>query len=392
VWHGARWEDSQIVVQPAGGGERRVLIQGGTLARYAPSGHLIYARAGALMAVPFDLRRMEVTGEPVPLVEGVRQASTGAAQFALAGLTWLAYVPGGLQPNEGSLVLVDRQGKAAPLPAPARPYFSPRVSPDGQRLVLEIAGASTDLYLYDLADGRLTRLTFEASNTFPVWTPNGQRVAFQSNRAGPLNLFWKRADGSGPEERLTTGEHADNPNSWSPDGRLLAYHRVHPETGRDIWVVPVDGDREPRLFLSGPANEGTPAFSPDGRWLAYTSDESGRIEVYVQPFPGPGGRWQVSNGGGSEPVWSRNGREMFFWQGDRMMAVPVSGSSEFAAGRPALLFEGHYERPFARPNYDVYPDGLRFVMIKGSEQESRAHRLNAVLNWPLELARRARSE
>ena len=381
IWTGARWEDSQVVVQSLQTGERRVLVQGGTSARYAPSGHLIYAQGGTLMAVPFDHQRLEVTGPPVPVAEGVLQASTGAVQYALSGLTWLLYVPGKVQGTENSLVRVDRQGRAVPLTAAAKAYFQPRVSPDGRRVVVEIAGASTDLYVLDLADDRLTRLTFDASNTFPVWTPDGKRVAFQSNRAGPLNLFWKPADGSGPEQRLTTGEHADNPSSWSPDGQLLAYHKVHPETGRDLWVVPTDGDRQPRLVLAGQANEGTPAFSPNGSWLAYTSDESGRSEIYVRPFPEPGGKWQVSSDGGTEPVWARSGRELFFWSGDRMMAAPVAGDREFSAGKPMPLFEGRYERPFARANYDVTPDGRYFVMVKGTGQESRASQLNVLLGW-----------
>jgi serine/threonine-protein kinase len=381
IWTGARWEDSQVVAQSLQTGERRVLVQGGTSARYAQSGHLIYARAGTLMAVPFDHQRLEVTGPAVPVAEGVLQANTGAVQFALSGLTWLLYMPGGVQGNESSLVRVDRLGRAVPLSAARRAYFSPRVSPDGGRVVVEIAGASTDLYVLDLQDDRLTRLTFEASNTFPVWTPDGKRVGFQSNRAGPLNLFWKPADGSGSEERLTTGEHADNPSSWSPDGRLLAYHKVHPKTGRDLWVVPTDGDREPGIVLASQANEGTPAFSPTGSWLAYTSDESGRSEIYVRPFPGPGGKWQVSTEGGTEPVWARSGRELFFWSGDRMMAAPIAGDREFSAGKPVPLFEGRYERPFARPNYDVTPDGRYFVMIKGTGLEPRASQLNVLLGW-----------
>ena len=391
VWTGARWEDSQVVVQSLQTGERRVLVQGGTSARYAPSGHLVYARAGTLMAVPFDHQRLEATGPPVTVVEGVQQASTGAAQFALAGLTWLVYVPGGVQGSESSLVRVDRQGRAVPLSAAGRAYFSPRVSPDGKRVVLEIAGASTDLHILDLADDRLTRVTFEASNTFPVWTPDGKRVAFQSNRAGALNLFWKPTDGSGPEERLTSGEYADVPCSWSADGRLLAYHKVHPESGRDLWVLPIDGDRKPRLVLGGKANEGTPAFSPNGSWLAYTSDESGRSEIYVQPFPGPGGKWQISTDGGTEPVWARSGRELFFWSGDRMMAAPIAGEREFAAGKPVLLFEGHYERPFARPNYDITPDGRHFVMVKGPALESRASQLSVLLEWAQALKAQTRA-
>ena len=252
--------------------------------------------------------------------------------------------------------------------------------------------------LYDLSRETLTRLTFEGNaNLNPVWTPDGKRIAFESNREGPYNVFWQLADGSGGLERLTTSEYLHAPMSWSPDGQLLAFVEVTPTTGVDIWVLrmgdpsPGSGQvRKAQPFLRTPFNEGAARFSPDGRWLAYISDESGRFEVYVQSYPGPGGKWQISTEGGTEPVWTRNGRELFYRSGDKMMAVDVATQPGFAAGKPRMLFEGPYE-PAQIPvaNYDVSPDGQRFLMLKPVEQAQAAPtQINVVLNWFEELKRR----
>ena len=199
------------------------------------------------------------------------------------------------------------------------------------------------------------------------------------------------ADGSGAPERLTPGEIYQWPGSWSPDGQLLAFSRSGPTTGSDIWVLNLKGERKPQPFLQTPANESGGMFSPDGRWLAYESDESARWEVYVQPFPGPGGKVQISTEGGVEPVWARNGRELFYRNGDKMMVAAVETKPTFAAAKPKLLFERHYEAstPPVLANYDVSLDGQRFLMIKAGEQESSATQLHVVLNWSDELSRLA---
>ena len=188
----------------------------------------------------------------------------------------------------------------------------------------------------------MTRFTFEGTpNSYPVWTPDGKRIAFKSTKEGPENIFWQLADGSGGLERLTTSEYLQAPNSWSPDGQLLAFVEIDPATGYGHWVLRMS-DRKAQPFLRTPFNEGAPRFSPDGRWLAYVSDESGRYEVYVQPYPGPGGKWQISTDGGTEPAWNRNGRELFYRSGDKMMAVDIATQPSFAAGKPRMLFEGPY--------------------------------------------------
>jgi Tol biopolymer transport system component len=249
------------------------------------------------------------------------------------------------------------------------------------------AESESQIWLYDLSRETLTRFTFEGNyNPLPVWTPDGKRIAFESNKEGPLNIFWQLADGGGGLERLTTSEYLNAPHSWSPDGKLLAFIEVNPSTQRDIWVLRL-GDRKAEPLLRTRFDETSPRFSPDGRWLAYISDESGRYEVYVQPYPGPGGKWQISTEGGTEPVWNRNGRELFYRSGDKVMAMDIATQPNFAAGTPRMLFEGPYESPpVPNANYDVSPDGQRFLMLKPTEQaETAPTQINVVLNWFEEL-------
>jgi serine/threonine protein kinase/Tol biopolymer transport system component len=385
------WTDAQVAVQSAGTGEHRNLVQGATQPRYAPSGHLIYAQGGNLMAAPFDPQRLAVTGTAVPVVEGVLQSpATGDGQFSLSVTGSLVYVPGSVQGAQSNLVWVSRNGAEQPLAAPAHAYLAPRLSPDGRRVAVGITGQDSQVWLYDVSRETLTRLTFEGNtNQYPNWTPDGKRISFRSNKEGPLNLFWQMADGSGGLERLSTGDDAETANSWSPDGQLLAFVEVTPTTGIDIWVLRMS-DRKVQPLLRTQFNESAPRFSPDGRWLAYVSDESGRYEVYVQPYPGPGGKWQISTEGGTEPAWNRDGRELFYRSGDKMMAVDIATQPGFAAGKPRMLFEGPYvPTPVTYPNYDVSPDGQRFLMLKRSEQAQAAPtQINVVLNWFEELKRR----
>jgi Tol biopolymer transport system component len=391
--------NSRLAVQPVGTGERRNLVQGGMSPRYAPTGHLIYAQGGSLMAVPFDPQRLEVTGTAVPVAEGVLQSpTTGDAQYSFSTTGSLVYVPGGIQTTQSRMVWVSRDGAEQPLAAPARAYQNPRLSPDGWRVAVTIAEQESQIWLYDLSRDTSTRFTFEGSfNLLPVWTPDGKRIVFESNKEGPSNLFWQLADGSGGLERLTTSEHIHVPSSWSRDGQLLAFIEINPTTQRDIWVLRMGGPspgsgqvHEAQPFLRTPFTESAPRFSPDGRWLAYVSDESGRFEVYVQPYPGPGGKWQVSTEGGTEPVWNPNGRELFYRSSDKMMAVDIATQPGFAPGKPRMLFEGHYAPTLATsPNYEVTSDGQRFLMLKPSESAGTAPtQINVVLNWFEELKRR----
>lgn len=282
---------------------------------------------------------------------------------------------------------MNRRGAVEPLSAPPRPYGRPRLSPDGGRLAVEILDdLGHTLWIFDLDRQTLTRLS-EGARHNPLWTPDGKRILFQEmGGAGRSRFLWQPADASAPEELLTEHAGAPPPGSWSPDGKLLAFSSSDPKTLADIWVLPLDGRREPRVFLQTPWAEFSPNFSPDGRWLAYVSDESRRNEVYVRPFPGPGQKWQVSTAGGNEPVWARSGREIFYIHNNRMMAVPVTTTPHFAAGRPQLLFEGSF---FGRPlvDYDVTPDGQRFLMIQQTGERENITQLRIVLNWFEELKR-----
>jgi serine/threonine-protein kinase len=255
-----------------------------------------------------------------------------------------------------------------------------------------------DIWIYDLIRDTLTRLTFEGFNDFPIWTPDGKRVAYRSQRADGYNIFWKPADGSGTEERLpTVGTGSQAPYSFSPDGRTLFYQELDTKTSYDLWVLPLQGESKPQPFLQTPFSERSPLLSPDGRWLAYSSDESGRYEIYVRPFPGPGGKWQISTEGAAEVTWSPKGNELFFRTGqqrEKMMVVDIQTQASLSAGKPRQLFEGPYANNIANAtesaDYSMAPDGQRFLMLKPKEQQQTAAltQINVVQNWFEELKRR----
>ena len=399
-----------IAVQHIDTGVRRNLIQaqGEAQARFIPSGHLVYAQAGSLMAVPFDPTRLEARGAAVPVVPGILQYPlSGGAQYSVSDTGTLAYVSGNPQGNRPRiLVWVSRAGKEQALGAPARAYNQPRLSPDGGRVAVDIVDDERDMqvWLYDRGRDTLSPFTFRGVNRHAVWTRDGKRIAFMSDREGAQQIFWKLADGSGESERLTqhaptdTADILNIPYSFSPDGRLLASAKVAPSTGAEFWMVRVGDpspgpgqDRKSERFLQTRAADGGPQLSPDGHWLAYASEESRRREIYVQSYPGPGGKWQISTDGGNEPQWNPNGRELFYRSGNKMMAVDIRTQDGFAAGKPRQLFEGNYlpaAGGYVRPNYDVSHDGQRFLMLKMVEQEEAPlTQINVVLNWFEDLKR-----
>jgi serine/threonine-protein kinase len=284
------------------------------------------------------------------------------------------------------LTLVDQAGRAEPIALPSRSYDNLRLSPDGQRIAVGVEdNGRLDVWLYDIPRATWSRLTFSGNNSVPIWTSDGKRVAFISDRDGKPKMYWKAADGTGSEELLST--EAGNPHSWSPDGRFVARTFNFGRASGEIGILSLD-DRRTRPFLSTPeGNEiAAPAFSPDGRWLAYVSNETGRRQVYVRAFPTGEGRWLISSDGGIQPMWARSGRELFYRNAEKMMAVHVSADPVFRADSPRLLFEGQYEGPAVRADYDVTPDG-RFVMIKADQQSSLNRQLNVVVNWTEELKR-----
>jgi eukaryotic-like serine/threonine-protein kinase len=363
------WDDARIEAISLRTRERSVLITGGTNARYA-GGHLIYERAAALWAAPFDPVRLAVAGPSVLVLEAVSSsAENGSADFGVSRDGSLVWVPGTLWGTDRRLVRVNRGGKARPLTDTRRAFSTLSLSPDGRRLALTIVAANDQIWVYDLERSTLSPQTFRWNNSYAIWTPDGGRLTFASTRARPLwNLFWQPADGSGPAERLTTSANVQGALAWSPDGKTLVFVEQGPTD--DVWILPLDGDRKPRPFLHGPFNESQARLSPNGCWLAYVSDESGREEVYVVPFPGAGARWPISTDGGSEPRWARNGRELFYRNGDRMMAVTVTSDTTFSATKPRLLFEAKALLGESM-TYDVTPDG-EFLMIEPGETVGHA--------------------
>ena len=373
------WDEAQIVAQSLASGQQTVLARGGTNPHYLPSGHLMYAKGGTLLAVKFDAARLSVTGAASPVIDDVVQSFDGASQVGAASSGAVVYLSGSFTSDKRRLMGVERSGAVAPLAAPARAYAAPRVSPDSRTLAVTIASGTEDIWTYDIAQGALTQLTFEGNSASPLWTPDGKRLTFSWRAAGPANLFWKMIAG-GPQERLATSDHLQLPGSWSADGRRLAFVERHPTTGRDLWIM--HEDRTVHPFLVSPNDETAPRFSPDGRLIAYVSNESGRNEVYVRAFPDSSRKWQVSSGGGAEPVWDRGGKELFFRAGDRMMVTSPGQSSNPHFAEARTLFESKYEKgTMDTANYDVTPAPTRFVMVESPDRESREDQLHLLINW-----------
>jgi Tol biopolymer transport system component len=328
--------------------------------------------------------------------------NTLAAQFTVSDTGALVYLTGGVvAAGKRSLVWVDRQGTKQALAAPPRPYYVPRLSPDGQHVAV-----STDevrqVWSYDIARGALSPVTADGRSGYGIFAPDGKRVVFRSTAAGAEeNLYWNSADGSGTVERLTTSARNQTPGSWSPDGTMVAFVEEGDPQGSfffqfDIWVLSI-GDRKTRAVIHTAANEISPEFSPDGRWLAYVSNESGRHEVYVQPYPGPGERHLISTKGGEQPAWSRNGREMFYVQGGlltpggvpTLMSVKVATAPAFLAGTPEAVFESADLSTAWGRSYDVAPDGKRFLLTLKKEAPTNPAPAQMILvqHWFEELKR-----
>jgi serine/threonine-protein kinase len=397
-------EDSDIVVYSMASGQRKTLQRGGFYARYLPSGHVVYMHEGTLFAVPFDLKRLEVTGQSAPILEGVvASPSFGGAQFSFSDTGNLVYVAGRAGSQNVSIYWMDHEGKFTPLRETPGSYYNPAFSPDGKRLALDINdGKRRDIWVYEWERDALTRLTFAGeTNTFPVWTPDGQRIVYSSiEKGGTYNLWWIRADGAGDAQRLSESKSQQYAGSWRPDGKVLAFVQINPSTSGDIMTLPIEGNEksgwkpgEPKPFVNSAFNERDPAFSPDGRWLAYASNESGSFEVYVRPFPGPGRKWQVSTGGGLYPKWSRNGKELFYrTQDSKIMVVTYTASGDsFHADKPQLWSPGQFtERGLGSYNFDLHPDGKRFAVLKapGTEQSAAVNKVNFIFNFFDEIRRR----
>ena len=395
-----RWDAAEMVVHSLQTGERRVLWRGGSDARFVPTGHLIYALGDALFALPFDLERLEVSGGPVRVVDGLQRApapggQTGTAHYGVSDQGTLVHLVGGTSTAQArTLVWIDRNGRQEPIPAPPRAYVYPRLSPDGTQVAFDVRDQEQDIWIWHFARRTLTRLTFDPGwDRYPVWTPDGRRIVFSSQRAGGAALFWQASDGTGTAERLTEGESIQYGSSISPDGTTLVLDEQ--TTTTDLHALALNGERRVTPLVTTMFIETNGELSRDGRWLAYRSNESGRFEVYVRPFPDvDGGRWQVSSGGGLQPLWAPNGRELFYVDLEgRIVAVPIEPGSDFRAGNPHVVVEGAFATILPGTNgrmYDVSRDGQRFLMIKaddGREQPAPPPQIVVVQHWTEELKR-----
>ena len=415
----SRWdEEAQIVVQSLDSGQRTILVQGGSDARYVPTGHLVYVLNDVLLGVTFDLTSLEVSGGPVPIVQGVAgvanaSAPTGTGHFSFSTDGSLVYLGGsgtlgtvrgkaGFASNR-ILVLADRNGGVERLNMQPAQYLSPRLSPDSAWLAVQTMEADgSHIWVYDLVgDTQIRQLTQagEGNNIRPIWTPDSRRITFASDREGTMSIFSQPADGGAGADRLTTAEEGTEhwPNSWSPDGRTLSFTQF--QGSRSLWTLSPDTETGPGLFYDVPeSDQHSSLFSPDGEWLAYTSGEAGGNQIYVQPFP-KGQRFKVTQEGGAFPLWSADGQEMFYRRsfttgstGGILMSVDIAIDPGFTfSNEQALQLQGFLIFPTYR-DYDITPDGERFLMVFPAEQtgsgEAARPQINIVLNWFEELKER----
>jgi eukaryotic-like serine/threonine-protein kinase len=388
VWTGASSDDARIEAVSLKSGARKVLVRGGTYGRYVPTGHLAYSRGGNLFAVRFDPGSLEISGDPVQVLEGVATGVNGEAKFDFSSTGTLIYSPGGFTEAERNLVWVDRSGKILKITDMVRPFQDVSMSPDGRRVVVTLESRTFDLWTYDMERDTLTKLTFGADDNEGTWSPNGKSIAYRSTKTGAPQIYLRHMTGTDEEEVLTTGSADKNISSWTPDGNEVVAQIRSADTGWDIHAIPIGGDHKPRLLVGGPYDQNAGAISPDGRWVSYRSNESGKDEVYVQSLRDATMKVQVSREGGGNPRWARTGRDLYFRQDGRMFAAPIDSGPVLRVGKPLLLFEDktHWS------DYLIPPDGQRFLVTRDAEQRSAAaNHVNVVLNWFEDLEQRMSS-
>ncbi len=398
------WDDTMIAALSLATGQRKMLVEGGADARYVGTGHLVFLHRGTLMAVPFDAKRLEVTGTPVGLIADVMQSAnvlplqldSGAGQFAISDSGSLAYATGGVFPQDRwTLAWVDRTGKSERLPLPPGAYAAPRISPDGRWIAYHTTDGDWDVWTYDVSRGIATRIAMPGAQSVPIWTPDGARLTVASTPPEARRLLLINPDGTGSPELLMTPDAGAGAtaNAWTPDGKTLVAHN-----GDDLWVVTRDKIAKPHVAVPSAAQAD---FSPDGHWLAYASSADsvqGQGQVYVQPYPALDHRERISTRTGLAPLWSHDGRELLYLENEssegplkvRVMAVSITTSPRFSAGVPRQLFEGRYRINGGFRDWDITSDDRRFLMAtEDSQPASHVSELTLVLNWSEELKRLA---
>jgi serine/threonine protein kinase/Tol biopolymer transport system component len=384
---------STVEAAPLDTGVPKVLVENAYFGRYLPGGYLAYVSQGTVFVAPFDTQALKLTGTAIPVLQGVdSDISNGGAQLSISERGTVVYLSSGGVSHNLNVALLDRKGNETVLLSDQPDAASPSFSPDGKRLAFQ-KGGSGSIWIHDLARGITSPLTMASSGAmFPVWTPDGARLTYAHPHSNPSGsgqvIFWKRSDGTGEEEPLTPGTIVNAyPSSWSPDGRVLAFQRISPKDGAccEILTLAVDAKGKPEEPQSVPGVSigFQPSFSPDGRWLAYTSLESGFPQIYVVPFPGPGGKWQISTDGGREVRWSKTGHELFYTEGSSLIAVPYSvEKNSFQPGKPQMLFPNRLEMRAPFPSYDVTPDGQHFVIFQFAGGKIAAvSQPTVILNW-----------
>jgi eukaryotic-like serine/threonine-protein kinase len=374
---GGSWDNARVVAHRLDTGERKVVLNGGADARYVPSGHLVYVRGTSLHAVAFDADALEVRGQPFEITSGVANHNAGGAEFAFSRNGTLVYFSPGVGGDEGGrLVMMNRRGERQPARLPDAHYVHPMFSPDGTSIAAEL---DFSIWTLDLVRGTSTRVVTGSRAGWPVWSADGQRIFYASERSGPWQVWSRAADGSDQErQHFKAADYSATPSAVSPDGAEVLVHADHKDTGTDVEIMDANGTI--RSFVQSDGDDDSGAYSPDGRWIAYWSDESGRSEVYVRPRSGGAGRWQISNEGGTQVRWALDD-EIAYLNGTKIMTVPVKTSPVFTAGTPRLLFDANAS------DFDLARDG-RVLIVEATDPAAARGRLNVVVNWFEEIRRK----
>jgi serine/threonine-protein kinase len=380
---GGSWSEARIGAVRLDTGERKTILQGGFGARYLPTGHLIFGRGDALYVIEFDPQKLQTYGDPAPIVAGVAENGAGTLEYAFSQSGTLLTLPAGLTfDSGGTLVILNRQGERVPFAQGSLDTVTlanPRISPDNTKV---IGDRGFEVWIYDLARGTSTRLTSGPRTAWPMWTRDGKRVTYNSERLGFWNPFWRAADGSDEEKPVFRYESILNPTDWSPDNKKLLLYRDSPQTDSDLVMFDT-ADGKLREVVATAATESRGIFSPDGNWIAYQSDESGHFEVYVRSAGGHEGRWQVSANGGTDPMWKQQ-NEILYREGEKVMRASIQTEPSFSAGTPEILFMGRYLQ------MDAASDHQQFLAIVQKEKEKQDH-LDIIVNWFEEVRKRSPS-